>query len=131
MRIFGLFLLINFFSISSLAAEIFNCEARLPQGTAQIIAQEGIQEGGVLNLAFKHHGQNQFYVGKLRVVSTAGESFLAQGFLRTFDRHPVMQIFLSGNSSPDINGVINFQIYANGNRRMDFGFGNVLRCVKD
>ena len=119
-----------FLSLSAKAAESYNCSAFLPQGEASIIIQDEV--GGVqkVKLAFSNKSRNQIYVGTLKVIENSRNGLVAAGNILAYEAHPVIEVNLTGSLKPGPRGVVTFQLYAKGDRRIELGYGNILHCVR-
>lgn len=122
------------FSMSAMASEQYLCSAQAPQGQVQVVVQNDLSAGQHIYLRFYHIANNQYYVGTLNVTASEANTFVASGKLGAFEPNPSIDVAVNGTLDPNSNEVQTLQLYARSNgkidRRLEQGFGNVLRCQK-
>ena len=136
MRTISSAILTVFFSFSAMAAsasESYVCSTQLPQGTAEVTIENGLGVGQQIKLNFYNQARNQNYVGTLKVASSTENNgqteILAQGVVLAYEAHPAISVSLQG-SIDSASGDVTLQLYAGGDRRIELGYGNILRCQK-
>lgn len=130
--VFGLLTVL--LSTAAMASEQYICSAELPQGEAQVIVQNDLSVGQQIYLRFYHRASNQTYQGTLAVTASQNNDFLAQGRIHAFEPNPSIEVSLTGTLDPNNNETQTLQLYAGSNdqvdKRIEYGYGNVLRCHK-
>ena len=119
------------FSFSAMASESYRCTAHFPKGNASMSIQAEPDGSQTIRFAFFNQAKNQIYPGTLQVLENSSNEILAEGNLRAFDADPVISVSLVGSLTPDESGTVSLQIYAQGDKRIERGFGNILHCQKN
>ena len=114
-------------SLSAMADTItahYDCSTTLPSGSAEVI----VFDSGKITLHFYNQSGNQTYTGVLQVNSSEAGQFIAAGNVTAYEMHPVIPVSLYGSTS--LADEESFQLYAGADRRIEFGYGNILHCKK-
>lgn len=121
-------------STSAMASESYICSAEAPKGEVSLVVENTLTTGQKITFRFHHYGRNQFHVGHLTISANEGSDFIATGRAVAYEPNPSSDIFLSGSLNPNYNEIQTLQLYASSNgeidRRIEYGFGNILRCKK-
>lgn len=117
-----------------MASEQYICSAELPKGEVEVVVENNLAVGQQISLRFHHSASNQIYKGTLAVVASQNNDFLAQGRIHAFEPNPSIEVSLNGTLDPNSNETQTLQLYAGSNdqvdKRIEYGYGNVLRCHK-
>lgn len=115
-------------STSLYASEsLFDCEMGLPKGIGEMKVS-GFQKGETIELDFLNESLNRVLEGRFSIsfVNKATGQFVATG---TFvDGHELIDASLQGEILPDQDGVIRFAMHASWDHRIEYGYGNHVRC---
>ena len=133
MRKFVFGLLTILLSTSAMASKTYICPAEAPKGEAQLVV-ENLTPGQEIAFRFHHHDRNQIHHGSIIITASEGTDFIATGRVLAYEPNPASDILISGTLNLDSNEIQTLQLYARSNekidKRLEYGFGNNLRCKK-
>lgn len=98
-----------------------------------MVVNDDILIGQNIDLRFEVQNRNQTYVGSVTIVASQDMLFAAQGEVQAYEQNPYIHVRLTGSldlNSNDTQTLVLTSIDDTKNR-IDQGFGNILRCVKN
>jgi hypothetical protein len=113
------------------AADTYQCSNFLPKGSSTLTIESNSNGPSVIALNFHNASLNQDFEGNLDVTyfSANNGGIVAHGMLSS--NGTAIEVALQGSLNPSTSGsAVSLVLYANGDRRIENGYGNPLGCER-